>query len=74
LSQMMQLLQLIHCPDPMVDLWVKIPNPLNSTLVRCAFDARTIRNLLRHDRPVDSLNVIEYIDRRGCGAIVWMKK
>jgi len=72
-SQMMQLFQFIPCPDPMVHLWMKIPNPLNSTFIRCALDTRTIRNLFCYDRPVDSLDVIDYIDGRSFGAIVWMK-
>jgi len=47
-SQMMQLLRIILCPDPMVDLRIEIPNPLNSTSVRCTFDAR-----FKHSNAID---------------------
>ena len=68
-SQMMQLLRIILCLDPMVDLRIEIPNLLNSTFVRCTFDARFKH--FQRDRPVDSLslNVIVYIDGRAVGLL-----
>lgn len=61
----MQFIQFILRPISVIDLGMKLCNPLNATFVRCSLDKCVVRHFFRYYRPVDSLDVVYNINRRG---------